>query len=189
MDTVKKYVKSRQNSKDLARRFWRLARKAILIAFRGRDLPRERGYIYFQEFMPDNSFDIRVTVIGSRAFAFTRDNRPGDFRASGSGRLCYDLGRIDRRCVEIAFRVAQSLRSQSLAFDFLFNASREPVIGEISYCYMAKAVYDCPGHWDTNLTWHEGHLWPQDVILEDVMAKIQAQAAGTQADAPLVGNL
>src|SRR5262249_35857724 len=152
-DAVKKYIRAGQSSKDLARRFWRLARKAFLRVFVRHDMPRERGYLYFQEFMEENSFDTRITIIGNRAFAFTRNNRPGDFRASGSGRICYDISRIDRRCVEIAFRVAGSLRSQSLAFDFLFNASHEPVIGEISYCFMAKAVYDCPGHWDANLVW------------------------------------
>lgn len=172
MDAVQRYLGGRRNAKDLTRRLWRLARKAFLKVFGRSDFPRERGYIYFQEFIPDNSFDTRVTVIGDRAFAFTRDNRPGDFRASGSGRLSYDPGRIDRRCIEIAFEVAQRLRSQSLAFDFLFDETRVPLIGEISYCYMAKAVYDCAGHWDANLKWREGHLWPQDAILEDICAKL-----------------
>lgn len=31
--------------------------------------------------------DTRVTVIGHCAFGYRRYNRPGDFRASGSGRL------------------------------------------------------------------------------------------------------
>jgi glutathione synthase/RimK-type ligase-like ATP-grasp enzyme len=136
------------------------------------EFPRQRGYLYFQEFMEANSFDTRVTVIGNRAFAFTRENRPGDFRASGSGRLCYDAAKIDLRCVQIALQTARRLRTQSLAFDFLFNAKGEPVIGEVSYCYMAGAVHDCPGHWDDKLNWHEGSIWPQDAILQDVCAAV-----------------
>lgn len=171
IDAVQRYLGAQRSAKDLTRRLWRLLRKGFLRVMGRSYLPKERGYIYFQEFMPDNAFDTRVTVIGERAFAFTRDNRPGDFRASGSGRLCYDPARIDRRCIESAFRVAERLRTQSLAFDFLFDQTGAPRIGEISYCYMAKAVYDCAGHWDIQLKWREGHVWPQDAILEDICGK------------------
>src|SRR6185437_3166443 len=42
----------------------------------------QHGYFLVQEFLPDNKFDVRVTVTGNRAFVFRRFNRPGDFRAS-----------------------------------------------------------------------------------------------------------
>jgi hypothetical protein len=45
----------------------------------------QKNYALFQEFMPGNEHDTRVTVIGDRAFAYRRFNRPNDFRASGSG--------------------------------------------------------------------------------------------------------
>jgi glutathione synthase/RimK-type ligase-like ATP-grasp enzyme len=172
MDAVKKYVSARTSPKDLARRFGRLVRKAYLRTTRSYENPRQRGYLYFQEFMPENHFDTRVTVIGNRAFAFTRGNRPGDFRASGSGKINYDSANLDKRCIQIAFETAQRLRTQSLAFDFLFDPKKEPVIGEISYCYLASAVHDCPGHWDNKLNWIPGNVWPQDAILEDLCAEI-----------------
>ena len=50
----------------------------------------EKGYIYFQEFIPDNDFDIRVIVIGDKAFAIKRMVRENDFRASGSGSILYE---------------------------------------------------------------------------------------------------
>ena len=131
---------------------------------------REQGYLYMQEFMPDNAYDTRITIIGDRAFCFRRMNRPNDFRASGSGNPSYDPAKIDSRCVEIAFRVAGQLGTQSLAFDFLFNPQREPMIGEISYCFVSSAVHECPGHWDEQGIWHRGHVWPEDAILDDVMA-------------------
>jgi hypothetical protein len=31
-------------------------------------------------------------------------------------------------------------------------------------------VHSCPGHWDKNLKWHRGKMWPQDAILEDMLA-------------------
>ena len=60
----------------------------------------QRSYILWQEFIPDNQRDFRVTIIGRRyAFVFWRNNRPGDFRASGSGLIDYDVadGRGPRR--------------------------------------------------------------------------------------------
>ena len=133
-----------------------------------RTISREKGYVYFQDFIPDNHTDTRVTIIGDRAFAFTRGVRPNDFRASGSGQIDYDMSKIDRRCVEIAFETVARLRTQSLAFDFVKEPSSRPKIVEISYCHLADAVYACPGHWDSSLAWHDGPMWSQDAILEDL---------------------
>ena len=135
-------------------------------------MERQKGYVYFQEFLPGNCFDTRITVIGDRAFAFRRMNRPGDFRASGSGRLRYETELIDKRCVQIAFEVTRRIGAQSLAFDFLFDESKDPRICEISYCYAASAVHDCPGYWDAKGNWYNGHVWPQDAIIEDILSEV-----------------
>lgn len=137
-----------------------------------RSAPRQRGYVLFQEFMPGNNFDTRVNIIGKRAFGLVRRNRPNDFRASGSGDCLFDPDRVDRRFVSIAFGVAEKLRTQSLSCDFLFDANRDPRISEISYCFPEWSVYDCQGYWDQEFGWHEGHFWPQDVILEDLLAAV-----------------
>jgi glutathione synthase/RimK-type ligase-like ATP-grasp enzyme len=131
--------------------------------------PNQVGYVYFQDFLPGNTFDTRVTIIGNRAFAYRRMNRPGDFRASGSGNPSYDMAAIDQRCIPIAFDVAGALNAQALAFDFLFGENGEPKIGEVSYTFVAYMVNDCPGHWDRDLNWHEGHTWPQDAIFQDFL--------------------
>ncbi len=137
-----------------------------------------KNYALFQEFLPDNEFDTRVTVIGARAFAFRRLNRPGDFRASGSGRLDPDPRAVDLRCVEAAFAAARKLGAQSMAFDFLFQGrGGAPVVGEISYAYADWAVEQCPGHWDAGLQWHAGRLWPEEAHVEDFLARIRRGAA------------
>src|SRR5690554_5676486 len=41
-----------------------------------RILGRERGYVYFQNFLPNNDCDIRIIVIGDRAFGIRRLVRP-----------------------------------------------------------------------------------------------------------------
>lgn len=134
---------------------------------------REKGYIYFQNFIPDNKYDTRITVIGNRAFGFRRMVRKNDFRASGSGNIDYDLSKINTKCVAIAFEVAEKLQSQSMAFDFIEDENSNPLIVEVSYCYLASAVKACNGHWDKDLNRHEGAMWPQDAILSDILQKVK----------------
>jgi glutathione synthase/RimK-type ligase-like ATP-grasp enzyme len=140
----------------------------------------QRGYVYLQEFLPGNEFDTRVTVIGNRAFAYRRLNRPNDFRASGSGRPVWDPTAIDQQFVRLAFQVSQRLGTQSVAIDGLKRGA-DHLIGEISYTYVSWMVRDCPGHWRLHgspdsgrLEWVDGHMAPDDAIFHDFIAEVQA---------------
>ncbi|GMU33769.1 MAG: hypothetical protein AMXMBFR20_16410 [Planctomycetia bacterium] len=148
-----------------------------------RQMPRERGYIYFQEFLPNNEYDTRITVIGNRAFGYLRMVRADDFRASGSGLNVFDQNQIDPRCIESAFRIARRLGTQALAFDYIKGPSESLILVEISYTFLADFIYECPGYWDPELKWHEGHYWPQDVILQDLIKEVNAKPARTRANA------
>ena len=125
-----------------------------------------------------------MTVIGNRAFAFRRFNRPGDFRASGSGRIDWDPQQIDEEAVRLAFRVARRLQTQSLAVDLLQQGGRK-LLTEISYTYASWAVRDCPGHWvlqgdadaGVPLSWIEGGMHPEDAIFDDFVARLQSRGA------------
>ena len=151
----------------------------------GRMAEVQRGYLLLQEFLPGNEFDTRATVIGNRAFAFRRHNRPGDFRASGSGRIDWDFTQIDPRMIRLAFKAQRRLQAQSLAVDGMYR-NGEPTLGEISYIYESWAVAECAGHWElgegdpetAELTWVEGHLWPEDAILADFLALIDRRQRG-----------
>ena len=135
--------------------------------------PNERGYVYFQEFLPENAFDTRVTVIGNRAFAFRRYNREGDFRASGSGKIDYSTKEMNLDMVKIAHEISSKNNFQSMAYDFLIDKEGKPTIVEISYAYQSKAVYDCQGHWDRELNWVEGHVLPEAAHVEDFINEIK----------------
>ena len=140
----------------------------------------EKGYAYFQEFLSGNQFDTRVTVIGDRAFAFRRMNRPGDFRASGSGNIDWNPDLIDRACLELAFDVSRKAAFQTMAYDFLYREGK-PVICEISYTFVDTAVHTCPGHWDRQLNWHEGQMWPQEAQVVDFLVEVAGRGASATA--------
>lgn len=127
---------------------------------------REKGYVLFQEFLPNNDHDIRVVVIGEKAFALKRLVRNGDFRASGSGFIEYDKDRIDEVCVEIAFEVSKKLGTSCLAYDFVYDSHKNPLIVEINYGFAHEAYFNCPGYWDKNLNWHEGKFNSAEWILD-----------------------
>jgi glutathione synthase/RimK-type ligase-like ATP-grasp enzyme len=171
-DALKRYRMARRRG-DIFNVIRRLPQVLAKIRNINRLMGLEKGYLYFQDFIPNNEFDTRVTVIGDRAFAFTRNVRPGDFRASGSGDIVYDHDRIEHRCLKIAFEVTRRIGSQSMAFDFVFTEMKQPMILEISYSYNAHAVHSCAGHWDAGLNWRESSMWPQDAILIDLLDEIE----------------
>lgn len=164
---------------------YRRLRRFASMLIRGSPLPRSTGfepstgYALFQEFLPNNKFDTRVTVIGNRAFAYRRFNRPSDFRASGSGNFDIDPDKIDEGFVRLAFSTAARIRSQSCAIDGLYRGS-EQVVGEVSYAFVSWVVNTCPGHWTLHgdpefgkLNWVPGQMWPEEAQIIDFVAKIR----------------
>ncbi|MBS1921530.1 MAG: hypothetical protein JST17_14870 [Bacteroidetes bacterium] len=128
---------------------------------------RQKGYAYFQDFIPDNNFDTRLIVIGDRCFGVRRYNRKNDFRASGSGVPAYDKELFNTQSIKVAFDVAKKLKAQSLALDFVMEGE-VPKIVEISYTFIMGPFYDkCQGFWDRQLNWHDKNVNPQNFIIED----------------------
>ena len=141
---------------------------------------RERGYVLMQEFLPGNEFDTRIVVVGQRAFGLRRFNRPGDFRASGSGFLDFDEKEISSEAVSTAFKIAKILGTSCLAFDFLFRAGRHMEIAEISFGFVASAYRNCTGYWDERGCWHQskfpkGAFQLEDFIVDDFIARIKTK--------------
>ena len=130
----------------------------------------EKDYILFQQFMPGNEYTTRITVIGNRAFAFIINNVEGDFRAFDMQQTEFDPDRIEIECVNIAFEISNTLGFQCMAYDFLFDENRKPLVCEIGYTSYALDLYNCPGYWDSFLNWHSGHFWPQYFQLMDLLS-------------------
>ncbi len=132
---------------------------------------REKGYIYFQDFIPNNNFDIRVIVIQDKAFAVKRMCRDKDFRASGSGNAKYLKEEIDMRCIEKSFEIAQELGSSCIGYDWVFDENNNPLIVEVGYGFAVEFYDSCPGFWDKDLNWHEEKFNPQNWMVEDIVKR------------------
>lgn len=130
--------------------------------------PKEKGYIYFQDFVPDNNYDTRLVVIGNRCFGARRYCRENDFRASGGDRSSFEPELIDVESVKIAFEVSKKLITQSLAFDFMVEQGKHKII-EISYCFPSEIASLCKGYWDENLKWYPKPINPGYFMIEDFL--------------------
>lgn len=127
--------------------------------------PPERGYAYFQDFIPNNDSDTRVVVIGGKfAAAEKRMVRKDDFRASGSGEFSYTDINID--FIEKALKISKKLKLLSAAFDFIQSENGEPLIVELSYGFGTAGIEASPGYWDSELNWHEEQFNPQEWMVE-----------------------
>ena len=132
----------------------------------------ESGYIYFQDFIPNNNSDIRVVIIGNNfAAAERRLVREGDFRASGSGNFNYE--NIDITTIQLAFKVANKLDLQSVAFDFILDERNNPLIVEISYGFGTDGISLAPGYWDKDLKWYNQTFNPQELIIKQFIEDLK----------------
>jgi len=161
------YLKVRQGKLPLTSLVKRTVRKLIPTPY-SRISGRESGYVYFQQFIPGNEYDIRVVVIGSKAFAIKRKVRPNDFRASGGGDIIYDPKGIPSEALRAAFSNNRRLGAQCLALDFIFDAG-QPLVVEISFGFLPEGYDNCPGYWNDALQWQEGPFdpygWMVDALL------------------------
>ena len=133
---------------------------------------RETGYIFFQDFVPNNSYDTRLIVVGNRCFGTRRYCRPDDFRASGSGLYDNRPEIFDMNAVRIAFDVAEKIKAQSIAYDFIMQ-NIDPVICEISYIYCRDIIANCDGYWDKQLNWHKADVNAEKFIVEDFVNSLK----------------
>lgn len=134
---------------------------------------REKGYVYFQEFIPNNLFDIRVIVVDGKAFAIKRMVRKNDFRASGGGNIIYDYQQIPVECLEISFKICRCLKFNCMTFDYVFDELKKPKVVEFSYGFRASGYDKCMGYWDTDLNWYEGEFNPYGWMVEHVLNKVK----------------
>lgn len=125
-----------------------------------------------QEFCPNNDGDLRMVVIGNRVMGFRRHNRPGDFRASGSGLRAYPED-LDFECVRLAHRISAENGFESMAYDFVRDGQGRWVVLEFCYCYVDAFIRDCRYYYDMpgGEKKDKTGVFPEDFILADFLAR------------------
>jgi len=136
-------------------------------------LPVQKGYVYFQDFVDNNTYDTRTVTIGERTLGVRRYNRQNDFRASGSGKVRFTRELIDIEAVKLSFKIAKKLNSQSLACDFIYENDMLKIV-EISYGIKAGLPSeDFMGYWDDSLNWYEGGFKVEYWMIEDFINSLK----------------
>ena len=170
-ERYRRYKDGKDTLIDVLKSFYRL--------FREPDYAKtgvQRNEVYFQDFIPDNDYDIRVIVIDSKAFAIKRLVRENDFRASGSGNIMYGKENFESSLIQSSFDYAKILGIQSCGFDFVMLDGKHKIV-EISYGYAIEGYENCVGYWDENLIFHEGKFdsssWMIDSIVKEINNKVE----------------
>lgn len=138
---------------------------------------KQKDYVYFQEFIPDAKFDLRVMIVGNNYFGFYRDVPKDDFRASGAKNDRFDS--IPEEVMKLAKEVKESFKKcRLIAVDFLFDKERnEYLILETSIFpginlpsdtivdgKLGRYIYK-----NGSFTFVEGKVWIQELQIKEVM--------------------
>ncbi|MEE6186408.1 ATP-grasp domain-containing protein [Niabella digestorum] len=167
LDSIKKYKSGTKSLKQVVKSFGRM----LISTDYAKNMPPERGYAYFQEFVPNNDGDYRIIVIGQKyAYGMKRLNRKNDFRASGSSSFLYE--KLPDSMLEVAFDVAKTLKLQSAAFDFIRDEDNKPLIIEMSYAFGTTGSSKCKGYWTDDLQFHPGSFNPYGWMVQNLYDSI-----------------
>ena len=161
-------IQSTHDWKTLVMRFKRIP--DFLWARRyGKGMPTEKEYCYFQKFIENDGYDLKVVVTNDKCSFLVRNVRKHDFRASGGGDICYDKSLINDKIVRSAFAMYDALGMQCVGFDYVVDKKTgDGLIVEMCHGFDYDAVYQCGGYWDRNFIWHDEPLNARTEILTEM---------------------
>lgn len=139
----------------------------------------QKDYFYYQKFISDATFDLRIILVGDMAFGYYRYPNKGDFRASGAGN--FEKKAIPSDALKIAVGIRDKLQSRQMGVDLLYSEKHE------QYFIIETSLFnqiDTPiqlevngesGYYDvsdiTNISFKEGKFWIQELVLNDVVTQ------------------
>lgn len=135
---------------------------------------RQKDYVYFQKFMPNAGYDLRVIAVGNKVFGYYRDVPQGDFRASGMGIV--RKGDLPEDAVHLAVQVIKKLGLVIAAVDMLQDSSGKFHIIEMSPLIQVDTagqlhVDGVPGAYvfssSGTYTFEPGMFWIQELALKE----------------------
>ena len=108
-----------------------------------------------QEFIKKNDYDIRIVTIDNIIYGIQRNNRPNDWRASGSGLIVFPDS-LPIECVKLAYQISNENNFECMAYDFVYDYNKnkylclefsytfsfQPVMSHINYYYDANNSFN-----------------------------------------------
>ena len=138
----------------------------------------QKDYFYFQEFIDDATFDLRIILIDDMAFGYYRYPQKGDFRASGAG--IFLKKDIPSDALKVAINVRDKLQSRQLGIDLLYSEKYgQYLIIETSLFNQIDSpsqleVDGVAGYYDisdiNNINFKEGKYWVQELVLKNLIS-------------------
>ena len=134
---------------------------------------RQKDYFFIQDFVPDATYDLRIIIVGNKAFGYYRYPDKGDFRASGAGN--YEKKELPENAVRLAIDIKNKLNSRLLGVDFLYSSSLQ------QYFVIETSLFnqiDTPeqlvvdgvaGYYDISsdkMVFKEGKFWIQELLMQ-----------------------
>jgi len=150
---------------------------------------RQKGYVYFQEYVPNDGYDIRVMIVGRRAFGYYRKVLSGDFRASGMDTV--EKRALPEEAIRVALKAQQCLRGPQLVVDMVHSLDGRYVIIEFSIVCQVQTpqqllVDGVPGAYviedSGDIRFEKGRTWVHELALrqflrDEVLPRIRKSTA------------
>lgn len=139
---------------------------------------RQKNHVYFQDFIPNDGYDIRVILVDNRAFGYYRKTLDGDFRASGMNQV--EWGDLPEEAVRIAWKVNKVIQSPLLVVDMVHGQDGRYYIIEFSpMCRMDAPrelqINAMPGFYiieeDESIHFQAGKYWVHEMALREFLLK------------------
>lgn len=135
-----------------------------------KQFPNEKGYVYLQEFIPSDGYDMKIVVVGDKLSGLYRPIRSHDFRASGGGEVLYNKDLFSENIIRSAFAAADAIGFKCVGFDYVVdNRTGEGKIVEMSYGFSHTAVMGMGGWFDRDCKWHEEALNAPAELLKNIL--------------------
>ena len=147
---------------------------------------RQKNYVYFQDFIPDAYFDLRIIIVNHSITGYYRLTPDHDFRASGSGIWQLHVTELPKKAMDLAVKLKEALKMTVVAVDLI-----KPK-GSDQYLVIESSVFfdvDFPSElyinslagyyqWKRNgnelsYTFKPGNYWIQELIAHELIKKYQ----------------
>lgn len=135
---------------------------------------RQINYVYFQKFISDANYDLRIIVVGNKLFGYYRYPKAGDFKASGAGII--EKKELPEEAMRLALKTKELFKTISLAVDMLYSEKEKQylIIETSLFCGIDTAeqliIDGKAGYYeykDDKFTFREGRYWVQELALQE----------------------